>query len=315
MNAKNKLVIGAFYDGRPGHEKQTRGIVRQLGAKIPVEIVAVEVPHLSKTQQAGQWLHYLSAMPAEPQSNLARCGIFLGTGTQTHLAMLRQKKHSGIPAVTCMTPAFFIVNDFDLIFAPQHDNAGPAENIFNTIGPPGVNWNKANHLPDRVLVLIGGPAKNNLVWRSDAIVESVTRIARQNPDKTIIVSSSPRTPPETAAALRTLADGFCHLCFHDYRETPNGWVEQEYDRCAQVWVTGDSMSMMYEALSSGCRVGLIPVQWRRTKSKYTRSEQYLKKQGFIVDLHEYLHGTAKWRNETQLNEASRCADEIIRRFT
>ncbi|MFN2355088.1 MAG: ELM1/GtrOC1 family putative glycosyltransferase [Desulfopila sp.] len=315
MNANNKLVIGAFYDGRPGHEKQTRGIVRQLQAKIPMESVAVAVPSLTKTQQAGQWLHYLGALPSDPEWDLARCGVLLGTGTQTHLAMLRQKKHFGIPTVTCMTPAFSIASDFDLIFAPQHDNVGHAENIFTTIGPPGVTWNKTNHLPERVLVLIGGPAKNNLVWRTDHIVESVTKIARQNLDKVIVVSSSPRTPLQTVAALTTLADEFCHLYFYDYRQTPNGWVEQEYDRCAQVWVTGDSMSMMYEALSSGCRVGLIPVQWRRTHSKYIRSEQYLKKQGFIVDLHAYLHGIAEWKNETQLNEASRCADEIIRRFT
>jgi len=314
MNENKKLVIGAFYDGRPGHEKQTRGIVTQLKRKIPIEIVSTDIRPLTRTQQAGQWLHYLSAMPVDPQVDLGRCGLLLGTGTQTHLPMLRQKHHFGIPVVTCMTPALPIADDFDLIFAPQHDSAGHAENIFNTIGPPGVNWNRGNHQAERVLVLIGGPAKNNVVWRTAAIGGYVTRIARQNPDKTIVISSSPRTPLETVAALRIVADECAHLYFHDYRDTPDGWVEKEYDRCAQVWVTGDSMSMMYEALSSGCKVGLIPVQWRRSNSKFTRSEQYLKKQGFIVDLHDYLHGRAKWQNVTQLNEASRCADEIIQRF-
>jgi hypothetical protein len=72
--------------------------------------------------------------------------------------------------------------------------------------------------------------------------------------------------------------------------------------------------MVYEALSSGCKVGIIPVRWRKKNSKFITSEKYLYEQDMVLDLEGYLSHGREWKDHPALNEASRCADEILQRF-
>jgi hypothetical protein len=313
MSKKRKLKVAAFFDGRPGHEKQTRGIIEQLKTKIDVEILPVELSRKPVPVQIIHWLKYLFAVHP-PQNNVADCNLLIGTGTSTHLPMLLLKKHHNIPVVTCMTPASFLQKKFDLIFAPQHDNPTPGENIFTTIGPPNLNIDKGRHRDDRVLLLCGGVDPKSHAWNTGKIIKSFETLIVHDDQKRYILSSSPRTPADTIQQMSQLAKVYSHLEFYDYRETPSGWLENEYNRCRRVWVTGDSISMVYEALSAGCLVGVIPVQWRSKRSKFQRSEEYLKKSGLITGLEAYLHGKGTRQNVQPLQEAHRCAEEILRRF-
>ena len=72
--------------------------------------------------------------------------------------------------------------------------------------------------------------------------------------------------------------------------------------------------MVYEALSSGCKVGIIPVRWRKKNSKFIISEKYLHGHEMVIDLQGYLANDTTWKDHPALNEANRCADEIISRF-
>ena len=133
MNNYEGIIIGAFFDGRPGHEKQTSGIIEQLKKKKSVEVIPVRVEKGTLFQQVSGWLRYWVSNGFREKPELATCDLLIGTGTHTHLPMLSQKKHSHIPAVTCMTPAPFIQNQFDLIFVPQHDRIRDESNVFKTI--------------------------------------------------------------------------------------------------------------------------------------------------------------------------------------
>lgn len=309
------FTVGAFFDGRPGHEKQTRGILQQLGKKTALQTVEIYTPRRRNLQQVVDWLCFLSGHE-EPDRRLASCDLLMGTGTPTHIPMLMQKRSLRIPAVTCMTPSPLFQGDFDIIFSPFHDNVKERDNIIHTIGPPNVNTNRGNHQEERVLVLIGGanPKKKD-VWNSQEIVTNVEELANCHRDKRMIVSSSPRTPEQTTSSLAALAERYENVEFHAFKDTPAGWVEEEYGKCSQVWVTGDSISMVYEALSSGCHVGIIPVRQASGKAKFARSEKFLRDLGFTVDLRSYLQGKASWAASTSLNEAARCAEEILKRFT
>ena len=44
---KQQLKVIAFYDGRPGHEKQTRGILRELGQIVDLDLTEVRVRRMS----------------------------------------------------------------------------------------------------------------------------------------------------------------------------------------------------------------------------------------------------------------------------
>jgi hypothetical protein len=100
-----------------------------------------------------------------------------------------------------------------------------------------------------------------------------------------------------------------------FADTGPGWIEERYAECLKVWVTADSMSMVYEALSAGCRVGLLPVRWTAEKNKFRRSAEYLIENGLAVPLSAWPAGGEGERPEREpLNEAKRCAEEIVKRW-
>jgi uncharacterized protein len=74
------------------------------------------------------------------------------------------------------------------------------------------------------------------------------------------------------------------------------------------------MSMVYEALSAGCHVGILPVVWKRKNNKFSRSEMYLLEHGLVVSFQDWREGTAQWKLHEPLNEAGRCAEEIMRKW-
>jgi len=228
--------------------------------------------------------------------------------------MLLCKKTHKIPVVTCMTPDKYLLGGFDLIFSPLHDKTPEAENIIKTIGPPNTNSNEGSHSFDRVLILVGGIDKKSHHWDNEEIVEEIEKLVVFDQSKTYTISSSPRTPQITLEYLKRIADKFENVSFFDFADTPRGWVEDQYKCSSHVWVTSDSISMVYEALSSGCRVGIIPVKWNSKNNKFRISEEYLMENKLIVDSRTYMSGTADRLKVSLLNEAERCADIVIRRF-
>ncbi len=314
MDDQGSLIIGAFFDGRPGHEKQTQGIIEALKRIVAIDVISIQVLRKGIAGQLADLVKYFIGLPISNKPSLKKCNLLIGTGTPTHLPMLYYKKEYDIPAITCMTPATFLRKHFDLIFSPYHDNAPAEDNIFITIGPPNLNCNKKKHTPERILILIGGTDPRSHRWDTKHIKDCVCQLIVADTAKTYILSSSPRTPEDTVETLVELAKKYDNVSFFDFRDTPSGWVEKEYAACAEVWVTGDSISMVYEALSSGCRVGIIPVQWSQVNSRFVRSENYLLKHGLVIHLDSYMSEKKIWEENKELNEAQRCAEEIIRRF-
>ncbi len=315
MTQKDTLRIAVFLDGRAGHEKQTLGIVKALERDYTLEIkeIAVSRPSL------GSYLccltsYMLGKVSTKRFPHLAGYDLLIGTGTHTHLPMLSCKKAYNIPAVTCMSPAWYLASHFDLIFSPFHDGFPEAYNRIVTTGPPNTNVAGRAHHDNRVLILVGGVDKRRHIWSSKQIVADIKRLCEDNTDKYFTISSSPRTPEETCKVLEKLSTANEHVRFCHFKDTPAGWVEEQYQVNKEVWVTGDSISMVYEALSSGCAVGVIPVRWRRRGRKFRVSEEYLQKQGLIVDLYSYCNGKKLQQKEPILDEAARCAEEIRRQI-
>ena len=116
----------------------------------------------------------------------------------------------------------------------------------------------------------------------------------------------------TTGELAELARQFSHAEFCDFRETPRGWIEEQYAACSTAWVSGDSISMLYEALSAGCRVGLLPVEWRSLQGKFQKNQELLLGKKLILPFQRWLKGERWEAAATQLNEAQRCAERILR---
>lgn len=314
----NKLAISAYLDGRPGHEKQTLAVIGALERLTPVSVKTVA----AGTEAAGG---LMGAIPAallltwRPQRAAAGSAeqLLIGSGRRTHPDLIRAKYRLGrrAAAVCSMSPGPLFRPALDLCLVPDHDAIAAGDNILLTHGPPCLPVNEGRHDPGRSLILIGGLDPKSHHWDSEEICRQVATLIKQHPEREWTISSSPRTPEETVSRLAALAAAVPgRAAFHRAEETPQGWVEEQYRLNREAWVSADSISMVYEALSAGCRVGVLPVRWRRPDNKFQRGLDYLEQRNLIVYLEDWLTGTPWPSGALVFNEAERCAREILRRW-
>ncbi|MFH4347311.1 ELM1/GtrOC1 family putative glycosyltransferase, partial [Acinetobacter baumannii] len=64
---------------------------------------------------------------------------------------------------------------------------------------------------------------------------------------------------------------------------PQGWIFEEMQKAEAVWVTEDSVSMIYEALTAGCRVGVIAMD-RLKQDRITNSVDILLEKKLIANV-------------------------------
>jgi len=301
-------------DGRPGHEKQTKGIIQALQSLVEVETREIVVNRLTPLGILRQLFFLFLPGNGFSHPQIGDTDLLLGTGSRTHLPLLLFKKRYAIPAVTCMSPPFFIRNYFDLCFIPEHDGVKEQHNIQHTIGAPNCSRNKGLHQENCGLILLGGVDTKSHRWEPAKITNMVRQIVQRELLKQWTISSSPRTPQETIDQMRILESEFTNVTFFDYKATPPGWIETQYDKNQVAWVTSDSISMIYEALTAGCKVGILPMQWIRESSKFKNNENLLLTKGLVISFSSWMQNNAIWQENIELNEALRCAERILQKW-
>lgn len=308
-----KLKITIFTDRRPGHEKQTQGIVKALRNYVSLQINECVVQRNNIIQELIDYLGFFL-----PRVNYSCVGdapdLIIGTGSRTHIPILSYKKKCGARAVVSMAPNRLLLRYFDLCLIPVHDQIAHAENIFQTVGPPNLGCNESRHNDRRGLILVGGVDSKSHHWDQDEIVSYIKELTVSNKDTNWTIASSPRTPAETERKIDKLAEDRSNVNFWAFSDTSPGWIERQYGENKMVWITGDSISMVYEALSAGCRVGILPVRWKIQNNKFQFSERFLLDHKRVITFSDWHNGTAHWSEGNPLNEADRCAREILGRW-
>ena len=309
--AYQPLKVAVFLDGRPGHEKQTQGIVKALHRLHPLEVTEIRISRKPFGRELWSWVGYFLGLKSLVTSTQGPFDLLIGTGSHTHIPMLTYKRDSHALCVTCMAPLPILRGRFDLCCVPEHDGIPAGSNVLLTVGPPNCSASSSEHDRNRGLILLGGVDEKSHHWNSSEIIAKVQDLAVREGGKTWTVSSSPRTPQETIFLMDEVAKKLENVEFFRYENTASGWVEEQYACNGTVWVTADSISMVYEALSSGCNVGILPVVWKKRNSKFIRSERYLLEHGLAVSFAAWRDGVALWKSNAPLDEAGRCAEAII----
>ena len=311
-----KLIVAAFFDNRQGHIKQTTAILDALERLTPITVTPHTLPPTTLTNRVRDYWQYFRAN--QRTNNLKTCenaDIIIGTGSRCHLPMVIAKKYNpATKIVTCMTPERLLLNKFDLCLVPRHDSVSAARNIFMTNGPPCPVYNKRQHQTDKGLILAGGIDQKSHHWQTHFFVNQVQKIISLNPDILWTISSSPRTPQETVLLLEEIGRNSINANFFRAEDTPSGWIEEQYETNKTVWVTADSISMVYEALSAGCSVGVLPVKWKKKNNKFQHSLSFLIKENLITPFEKWQKGQQFSNKTINLQEAQRCAEEILRRW-
>jgi len=309
-----KLNIIAVMDGRPGHEKQTEGIIKSLSERTQLNVSRIIISNSLKDDLFAWVKMMLSFVLKKRKPSDSSADIVIGTGSHTHAVVIELGKLHSARTVICMSPSFPLKRFFDLCCVPEHDGVTHAGNIFETVGPPNLSVNQNRHDPVKGLILVGGVDEKSHIWNSDNIIQHIEKIIKKDCHIKWVISSSPRTPADMEKKLSVLADYETGTDFFRFSETMPGWIEKQYSVNQTVWVTADSMSMAYEALSAGCAVGIIPVEWKNKKGKFARAERKLIEKKVVTSFYDWPNTGIFISSEKNFNEAERCAGEILRRW-
>lgn len=299
-SAQQPLVVWRFVDGKPGHENQSAGLLRALEQLHPVDVHTLPpIP---------AWKAILGCISAgfPGSTSLPSPQLIMGAGHRTHLSMLVAKRARGGHTVVLMKPSL-PASWFDLCVVPEHDAVPAARNIvltrgvLNTIVPGG------QHDITQGLIMIGGPS-SHYQWDETQLLSALTEIIHHD-DMHWTLTTSRRTPDTTVGKLQSLAG----ITLVPWQQTDRDWVPEQLKTASRVWITEDSVSMIYEALTSGASCGILPVPHAGT-SRISDSVAKLVQDGVVTGFSQWQAGGTMSVSPVSLNEAARVAAEIMKRW-
>ncbi|MEM1082844.1 MAG: mitochondrial fission ELM1 family protein [Verrucomicrobiota bacterium] len=297
------LQILLLSDGKPGHENQSRGLVEAIGRQVGVQVTLLPV----KREPLLPRIFASSDLPEDtPKPDL-----IVGAGHTVHGRLLALSRKTKAPSVVLMKPSL-PTGLFDLCLIPRHDLKGkkPGRNVIATRGA----INRVPPSGDRPrhggLILVGGPSSSH-GWDSAKLSEAVSTIVSACGDRPWRATDSRRTPEDDLRAMRHACPA---LITHPHRTTGRDWLPERLAEAAEVWVTEDSVSMIYEALSSGARVGLLPVPRLKPGGRVARGIDELVSDGYLTPFDRWEPGTPLPEPPEILRESERCAAEALKRF-
>jgi mitochondrial fission protein ELM1 len=277
------LHILVISDGKAGHENQSLGLAEAMARRRPAEIHTLRL-------DMGKWMYPRINAAVAGADHFPHPDFVLAAGHATHPAALMVARKYGARSICLMKPSL-PVSWFDLCICPEHDFIGKPV-------PPNVITSKG--ALNRVrptegersgkLFLIGGPSKTH-GYDEAALIARIREIAA---DGEWQVADSRRTPKTFLPELRK---GLPGLTVFPHQQTQPGWLVSQLSSAETVWVSEDSVSMIYEALTGGARVGVLDMPCLRPDARVIRGLDALKAEGYF-DAHD---------PSRPLAEADRCA--------
>ncbi|HEY9190992.1 MAG TPA: ELM1/GtrOC1 family putative glycosyltransferase [Sulfurovum sp.] len=275
-------------DGRMGHLNQSLAFAKYLN--IPYEVVSVTFKH--------RWLKALSYL-------LDRIGVYtdrvfdeqidkrydmvVGTGSATSYATKVFAKKMDARSVAMMLPRGYRY-DLDLIFAQSHDNPPKQENIieipanFSYVEPKGLYRAQKKSIG----IVIGGDNKL-FTMSKEKLQAQLDLIKEYYAGYEIAVTTSPRTSKEIEELIASYAFDYEVI----FSKNPINPIPDLLAQCETVFITGDSTSMISEAVSYGnSNVVVLPLESEK-ENKFTRFIDTLEKEGYL----HIFDGTIKDKNK------------------
>ena len=295
-SSSNPLVVWAFTDGKPGHMNQVEGLLNALARLRPLEIERLPVKR--------GWRGIVEQFTAR----MTKPDLIIGAGHATHLPMLSARLKHGGKVVLLMRPSLPTAL-FDLCLIPRHDGAQPGPHVELTEGVLNKLTPGADHDPAQGLILIGGPSRHH-DWDDEVLLGQIAAILTSAPEKHWLMATSRRTPP---SFYERLGEAALPVELVRPEATTPDWLPSALARASEVWVSEDSVSMIYEALTSGASVGVLDVP-RLRASRVVAAIDGLKTAGHATGFSSWREGRTLRPMQPPLDEAARCARLILERL-
>ncbi len=273
-------------DGKKGHENQSLGLAEALAKRSS--------------------LRYEVQLVSEKDSLRTKPSALISAGHATQLPLLRLARKHKVPSILIMKPSLIPTAFFSRCLIPEHDlGKRVPPKVIATLG----NLNRIpEELPEKKelgLIMLGGPCKH-FEWETTRVVEAICALVRCRPDLVWTLGDSRRTPPEVLSRLRE-----CNLplAIMPHQESGPDWLRDSLLVSREAWVTPDSSSMLYEALTAGCHLGTLPLRARGTR--LSRAHDRLARDGWLTPFADVQGNAALTPPPQKIHETSRCAELLI----
>lgn len=303
FGAARTTVVWRLMDGKPGHEKQSAGLLQALAEFTPLAVYEFDMRF-----KALLW-RQLHRHVQGRAVDIPAPDLIVGVGHRTHIPMVLSRTICGGRSVVLMKPTL-PHGLFDLVFVPRHDRYRRKGNVVETRGVICPSDSTAKD-PARGLILLGG-TNRYFEWSSDQVARQVAAIADASPEVNWEVCDSRRTPTDLSSALPRSPN----LAYRPWQSTPGDFLERALRDAQSVWVTADSASMLYESLSVRAYVGVIALKEKRVgrNNKHARGIALLLSQGHVFSTRDGFRLQGRLLPPHFFPENQRCAKIVHDRF-
>jgi hypothetical protein len=182
-----------------------------------------------------------------------------------------------------MSPGILPLKDFDLCLIPRHDNPKRLKNVLVTEG--ALNLAGAQPAGNAIGLLIGGDNKNFILSKPalSAVLDAAVSISKKT-NAPVMATTSRRTSRELENLMKEKLGAFagCKTLVIANENNPPDAVNKILGLSGTVIVSGESISMVSEAASSGKRVLVFKLEARKHDSKHMQFLENLSAGGFII---------------------------------
>ncbi len=265
----NDPVIWWVTTGQAGFRSQARGLVNALG--LPAEEKVIGLQGLWSLLPPMFWRSTLKHLdPSKDRLEAPWPDLVISCSRKAARAAIAVKRASGgrTVAVHIQNP-LAPLREFDLVVPMRHDNVREGPNVLavdtalhdvtpDKLAAAAEDWRARFAALPRPLtgVLLGGSTKAHpfTLAKAQALLDGLAGL-RQADGGGLVITPSRRTPPEVKAALQAA-----------YGADPSVWLwDEQGDNpyfgilalCDRLAVTGDSVSMVSEAVATGRPVWVL----------------------------------------------------------
>ena len=283
----NRILI--LSDGRMGHLNQSIALAKYL--ELAYDVVEV-LPKYRWSRVLSYLLDKLDIRTKflfEAELYNEEYSLVVGTGSWTYYMVKVFGKVLNAKSITMMLPRGYKY-DFDTIFAQSHDNPPKQKNIieipanFSHVEPQGLYIAKKH----AVGIVIGGDNKI-FTMSKEKLQAQLDSIVKHYQGYEIAITTSPRT----SEAVEQLIESY-HFDYEViFSKNSINPIPDFLKLCETVCITGDSTSMISEAISYGkSNIVVLPLE-SKEDNKFERFVKGLEREGYL----HIFDGTIKNRNK------------------
>ncbi len=152
-------------DGKAGHRSQALGLFKAMQKQTHIDLTfeEISIDHLPLLSLLTAYKKQKHAAVSQPPDYI------VGVGSHTQLRVFLMGKVFPCAKTVILMKPNFPLSWFDHVVIPEHDGVPEQANVIVTQGALNPIENEQRHIPNRILIALGGSSKRHL-WNADKVI-------------------------------------------------------------------------------------------------------------------------------------------------